>query len=142
MMAVSSTLARINRRVFNPLIRPIAGLLPPLALVLHRGRVTGRAYRTPVLAFLSGDRIVIVLFYGSDTDWARNVLAQGGCELRIRLRTLALTNPELQPVDARISGVPAPVGLAMRILDTQSMLSGTLHATGDSTEPDWDRLHH
>ncbi|HEV2121184.1 MAG TPA: nitroreductase family deazaflavin-dependent oxidoreductase, partial [Chloroflexota bacterium] len=62
-MAVSKTIARISRRTFNPLIRPVAEWLPPLAVVLHRGRVSGQAYRTPVLVFRSDGRVVIVLFY-------------------------------------------------------------------------------
>ncbi|HEV2127884.1 MAG TPA: nitroreductase family deazaflavin-dependent oxidoreductase [Thermomicrobiales bacterium] len=141
-MAFSDTLARINRRVFNPLIRTFAGWLPPLAVVLHRGRVSGRVYRTPVLAFRSGDRVVIVLFYGADTDWVRNVLARGGCELRTRGRTIALTTPEVQPADARPSAVPVPVWVAVRILGIQSFLHGKIHAKGESTESDGDRRNH
>lgn len=38
-------------RYLNPLLRPIAGYLPPLALLHHRGRRSGRSYETPVQAF-------------------------------------------------------------------------------------------
>src|ERR671912_3039229 len=64
-MAVSATLARLNRRAINPLVRAFAGRLPPLALVIHRGRVSGRVYRTPVLAFPADDRFLVALFYGA-----------------------------------------------------------------------------
>jgi deazaflavin-dependent oxidoreductase (nitroreductase family) len=70
-----------NRRVFNPVVRLGASWLPPLALVVHRGRRSGREYRTPVLAFRSGSTLAVVLFYGADVQWVRNVVAGGGGEL-------------------------------------------------------------
>jgi deazaflavin-dependent oxidoreductase (nitroreductase family) len=50
-------------------------------MVVHRGRRSGRRYRTPVLAFRVDDGYVVALFYGADRDWVRNVLAAGGCTL-------------------------------------------------------------
>ena len=32
-----------------------------------------------MLAFRVGDGYVVALFYGADSDWARNVLAAGAC---------------------------------------------------------------
>jgi deazaflavin-dependent oxidoreductase (nitroreductase family) len=80
-MPLPDALARMNRRVANPLVRTFAGRLPPLALVVHRGRRSGREYHTPVLAFPGGDGYVITLPYGAERDWVRNVLAAGGCRL-------------------------------------------------------------
>jgi len=70
-------LGRFNRRVTNRLLGPVVTLLPWFAWLEHVGRRTGRRYRTPVMLFGSGDRRVIAMTYGPDTDWARNVVASG-----------------------------------------------------------------
>jgi deazaflavin-dependent oxidoreductase (nitroreductase family) len=121
-MAFSRILARINRRAINPLVRTFAGRLPPFAVVVHRGRVSGRAYRTPVLGFPAGDRFLVALVYGAEADWVKNVLAQGGGEVVARRRTVAVTDPELRPADAVAAGVPAPVRAALRLLGTRTFL--------------------
>jgi len=41
------------------------------------------------------DGYVLALTYGPDTDWVKNVLAAGGCELRTRGRVVSLTSPRL-----------------------------------------------
>jgi deazaflavin-dependent oxidoreductase (nitroreductase family) len=69
---------RINRRLVNPVQRLWAPWLPPWALILHTGRRSGAAHRTPVLAFGSGSTLAVVLFYGSRTQWIRNLEAAGG----------------------------------------------------------------
>jgi deazaflavin-dependent oxidoreductase (nitroreductase family) len=70
-----------NRRVFNPVVRLWASWLPPLALIVHRGRRSGSEYRTPVLAWRSGSTLAVVLLYGADVQWVRNVVAAGGGEV-------------------------------------------------------------
>jgi deazaflavin-dependent oxidoreductase (nitroreductase family) len=70
-------LARFNRRVTNRLMLGIAPRLPPLAVVDHVGRRSGRQYRTPVMAFDDGERWTFALTYGPDRDWVHNVLAAG-----------------------------------------------------------------
>ena len=56
---------RVNRAVTNRLMRPLAGVVPPLAVVHHVGRKSGRAYRTPVLAFPVAGGYVTPLPYGN-----------------------------------------------------------------------------
>jgi hypothetical protein len=58
-------------------------------------------YQTPVNVFASSDGYVFALTYGPDTDWVKNVLAAGGCELRTRGRTVRLTSPRLFHDEAR-----------------------------------------
>jgi deazaflavin-dependent oxidoreductase (nitroreductase family) len=51
---------------------------------------------TPVNIFPRPDgRYVVALTYGPDTDWVKNVLAAGGCELLTRGTHLELTAPRL-----------------------------------------------
>lgn len=79
-------LPAINRRIVNPVQRLWAPYLWPYALIEHRGRVTGTAYRTPVLAFRRGDALVILLGYGDRTDWLRNLQAGGASVVRLGRR--------------------------------------------------------
>ncbi|HEY1988291.1 MAG TPA: hypothetical protein VGG43_02400, partial [Acidimicrobiales bacterium] len=72
--------------------------LPPWAVVVHRGRISGRRYETPVLAHLHDGEVVIALFYGADADWVRNVVAAGGGELIRRGRTRVMRHPRVEGV--------------------------------------------
>ena len=45
--------------------------------------------------FPVGDGYVIALTYGPGTDWVKNVLAAGGCELRTRGHTVRLISPRV-----------------------------------------------
>jgi deazaflavin-dependent oxidoreductase (nitroreductase family) len=71
-------LARFNRHVTNPIQRTFAWLVPPWAVIVHRGRRSGRGYRTPVLAFRRGSTVVVALVYGEESDWLRNLRSAGG----------------------------------------------------------------
>ena len=64
--------------------------------------------------FPRADGYVIALTYGRDSDWVRNVLADGGCTLETRGRTLRLSRPRLFR-DERLLFVPAPLRLIPRL---------------------------
>lgn len=87
-------LARFNRVVTNRVTGPLARWLPGFGVVVHRGRRSGREYRTPINIFRTSDGYVAALTYGV-TDWARNVMAAGGCELEARGWRVRLTDPRL-----------------------------------------------
>lgn len=89
-------LAHVNRRFVNPVLRPLAHLLPPMAVVEHHGRVSGRRYRTPVFAFRRPGEVVIVLSYGR-SDWLRNLLDGGGGGLIRLARRQPLVAPRVVP---------------------------------------------
>jgi deazaflavin-dependent oxidoreductase (nitroreductase family) len=72
-----------------------------LGVVIHRGRRSGRLYETPVSVFAAKDGYVFALIYGPDTDWVKNVLAAGGCELRTRGHATRLTSPRLYHDESR-----------------------------------------
>ena len=88
-------LRRVATRFVDPILRPFAGRLPTFGIVQHRGRSTGRLYRTPVNVFRRGDTFLFFLTYGSDVQWVKNVLVGGGCTIETRGETLKLLNPEL-----------------------------------------------
>lgn len=94
-MPLPRALGRLNRVGLNRLVRPLAAWVPGLGLVEHVGRRTGRIYRTPVNVFPGGRQYTLALTYGPDTDWVRNVLADGACRLRTRGREVRLTRPRI-----------------------------------------------
>jgi deazaflavin-dependent oxidoreductase (nitroreductase family) len=86
--------ARFNTRFTNPVQGVYAWLVPPWSVVLHRGRRSGRGYRTPLVAFRRGRTLVIALLYGEESDWLRNLLAGGGRVVRAG-RTFVVAPPEV-----------------------------------------------
>jgi deazaflavin-dependent oxidoreductase (nitroreductase family) len=107
-MPLPKRLARFNLHVTNRVLGPFARRLPGFAVVAHVGRRSGRVYRTPVSLYRNGDRYVIALMYGADSQWVRNVLAAGEVDVETRGRRLHLVEPEVVH-DAERSRVPAPV---------------------------------
>jgi deazaflavin-dependent oxidoreductase (nitroreductase family) len=93
-MKLSRGVARFNRLVTNRIQGLYAWLLPPWAVILHRGRRSGRHYRTPLFAFRRGRTLVIALLYGQESDWLRNLRAGGGQVIRAG-RTFTVRPPEV-----------------------------------------------
>jgi len=121
-MAIPRSVARFNARVTNRVSRPFAGRLPGFAVVTHVGRRSGRTYQTPVNMFRDRERYVFALTYGADSQWVKNVMAAGGCEVRTNGTTVRLCEPRIfTDPDHRL--VPGPVGVALRILDVDDFLS-------------------
>jgi deazaflavin-dependent oxidoreductase (nitroreductase family) len=120
-MPLSKGVARFNRRVTNTLTRRVAGWLPGFAIVVHTGRRSGRAYRTPVNAFRTAGGYRIALTYGADSDWVRNVQAAGGCDLIVRGRHVHLTQPHLV-TDAENAWAPPLVRQVLRLTHTTQYL--------------------
>src|SRR5918912_2894648 len=75
-------LAYFNRKVTNRLFSPLAGRVPPWAIVEHVGRRSGRRYRTVLWAFPRRRNMIIVLTYGPASDWVRNVVASQSCRVK------------------------------------------------------------
>jgi deazaflavin-dependent oxidoreductase (nitroreductase family) len=86
---------RAVMRYVNPVTRPVASRLPTFAVLTHRGRTSGRTYRTPINVFRRGDDYFVFLTYGSDVQWVKNVLAAGSCSIETRGQVVELVEPEL-----------------------------------------------
>ena len=106
-MQLPRFLRRVNRVFTNPLLGTVAWLVPPLAVVHHVGRKTGRQYRSPVVAIRSGDGYVIPMTYGRDVDWARNIVRARGCELEQLGRRHRLRKPRIVGLSAAEPYLPA-----------------------------------
>ena len=85
--------AKANKTSLNRVTKYIAPWAPGWAVVIHRGRKSGRTFRTPLWAFRRHNGFVIALTYGPSTDWVKNVLAEGGCELETRRHHYQLGAP-------------------------------------------------
>lgn len=85
----------INSPVVNGVMRPLARLVPGLGIVIHRGRKTGREFRTPVTMIVSGGRIVVPLAHGEGVNWVRNVLAVGVAEVEQLGKRRTISNPRV-----------------------------------------------
>ena len=110
-------LRRVNRVFTNPLMRTFAWLVPPLAVVHHVGRTSGRSYRTPVVAFPSAQGFVIPMTYGRDVDWARNLVAAHGGEVEQSGLRVALRNPRIVAFGAAEARLPAALRPVFRAMD-------------------------
>jgi len=83
-MPIPKYIAFINKHVTNRFFLLFAKWLPPFAIVNHRGRRSGRRYRTPILAFPTGTGFVFALTYGRDVDWVRNLMASDSGRLEYK----------------------------------------------------------
>ena len=108
-------LARINIVFTNRITSPFAGWLPGFGILTHVGRKSGKLYRTPVNVFRTPNGFVIALTYSSQSEWVKNVLAAGGCELKTRRRKYQLSAPKVVHDPSR-QRFPFPVRIVLRIV--------------------------
>jgi deazaflavin-dependent oxidoreductase (nitroreductase family) len=108
-----------NKRVTNPLLRRLAYLSRgPFAIIRHVGRRSGKTYETPLMVFRTEDGFVIVLTYGPNTDWYRNIQAADRSILLWHKREFVLQRPE--PIDKQMAwkALPPLVKQILRMRDT------------------------
>ena len=121
-MPIPRAVGRWNKAGLNRVTRHVAPWMPGLGLVIHRGRRSGRQYQTPVNVFPAADGYTFALTYGPDTDWVKNVLAAGGCELRTRGRAVRLVSPRLYHDEDR-RGIRPVERQVLRVLNVTDFLS-------------------
>jgi deazaflavin-dependent oxidoreductase (nitroreductase family) len=96
-MQLPQRLARFNRYVTNPIQRLWAGWAPGMGILEHVGRKSGKQYRTPLGVFPTDDGVVIVLTYGPDRDWLKNITATGGAHIKSHGKTSEFVDPQVVP---------------------------------------------
>lgn len=94
-MPLPRWLAHVNKRVFNPM-EERRGARPVL---MHTGRRSGKAYRTPLDAHRLPDGYLFIPMYGPRTDWVKNVLAAREARLAVDGREVELEAPRLVSKD-------------------------------------------
>ncbi|WP_197704790.1 virginiamycin B lyase family protein [Mycobacteroides stephanolepidis] len=104
-----------------------APYLPPWAMVEHRGRVSGRPYRTPVLAFRSKNatesQLAIGLPYGDHAHWVQNLLSGNNGQILRSGRGFTVTS--ISVVNASHDGLPLAARWLSRFSDRALIVSGT-----------------
>ncbi len=108
-------LAKINIAFTNRITSLFAGWLPGFGILTHLGRKSGKVYRTPINVFRASNGFIIALTYSSQSEWVKNVLAAGGCELKTRRKKYQLSAPQVvrDPTRRRF---PVPVRIVLRIV--------------------------
>jgi len=91
-MPIPKWIAVFNKYVTNRITLPIAGWIPTLAIVNHKGRNSGREYRTPVMAFEYEDGFLFALTYGLDVDWVKNLVASDSGTLEYKGEKIGIQN--------------------------------------------------
>jgi deazaflavin-dependent oxidoreductase (nitroreductase family) len=82
-------------------------------MLTYRGRRTGRTYRTPVAVGRTADGFVIPIPFGDDTQWPKNVLADGTARMRWAGREYELTAPEIVDKDTAAPAFGGFAGMAL-----------------------------
>jgi deazaflavin-dependent oxidoreductase (nitroreductase family) len=83
-------------KYLNSMLKPIARFLPGTGTIEHRGRKSGKSYKTIVTAYRKGNVLAIALAHGK-TDWVKNVLAAGQADLHFARSEVHLTNTRILP---------------------------------------------
>jgi deazaflavin-dependent oxidoreductase (nitroreductase family) len=115
-MQLPQWLARFNRHVTNPVQRLWAGFIPAMGILEHMGRRSKRRYRTPLMVFTTDEGVAILLTYGPDRDWLKNITAADGGRLKRYGRTFSVTDPRVMPKAAaaeHVSGLWRPIFSAL-----------------------------
>jgi deazaflavin-dependent oxidoreductase (nitroreductase family) len=114
--------ARFNRRFFNHVALPLSGKVDMWSIIEHRGRRSGTVYRTPVSMFRTADGVAILLAYGEDRDWVRNLMAAGGGRATMRGKTFDVTDPRIVPTAQAATMLRSPWRQLVGRMSTPSTL--------------------
>ncbi|HKI38823.1 MAG: nitroreductase family deazaflavin-dependent oxidoreductase [Mycobacterium sp.] len=98
-MQLPQRLARFNRHVTNPIQRMWAGRILGHGILEHVGRRSGKTYRTPLVVFnaeIDGrPGFAILLTYGPNRDWLKNIGAAGGGRMRRYGKDFGVSDPQV-----------------------------------------------
>jgi deazaflavin-dependent oxidoreductase (nitroreductase family) len=122
MMRFADQRARFNRRFFNHVALPLSGKVPMWSIIEHRGRRSGAMYRTPVSMFPTADGVAILLAYGDDRDWVRNVLAAGGGRAVMGGKVFDVSDPRIAPTAEAAKMLRSPWRQVFGAMSTPSTL--------------------
>jgi deazaflavin-dependent oxidoreductase (nitroreductase family) len=113
--------AAFNLAVTNRITSRFAARLPGFGILTHVGRKSGRLYQTPVNVFREPNGFLIALTYGRDSEWVKNVLAAGKCQLETRGVLYHLSSPTIvhDPTRRRF---PLFVRMILRIIGASDFM--------------------
>jgi len=87
----------LGSKLVNQLVLSIAGtrFFPFYGVIAHRGRHSGKIYRTPVVVRGIRGGLMAPMPWGETTDWYRNVRAARGGVIRWKGRDYPVAQPEI-----------------------------------------------
>jgi deazaflavin-dependent oxidoreductase (nitroreductase family) len=113
--------AAFNLAVTNRITSRFAARLPGFGILTHVGRKSGKVYTTPVNVFRVPEGFLIALTYGRDSEWVRNVLAAGGCELETQGVRYRLSAPTIVHDPTR-QQFPFPVRMILGLIGANDFM--------------------
>jgi deazaflavin-dependent oxidoreductase (nitroreductase family) len=122
-MPIPKPITRFNKYVTNRFFILFAGWIPPLAIVEHRGRISGRQYKTPILAFPTSKGYVFALTYGRNVDWVKNLQASGHGVLKYNGDADRIHSIRYIPIEDVKEVFPVMVRLFLSILKVNDCLT-------------------
>ncbi len=123
---------QINKRIFNP--RAVRS--GKWQVIGHVGRTSGRSYRTPVEAIPVDDGFIVMLVYGSRSDWVQNVLAAGSATVEIDGAIIDLVDPCVIDLDEAFRRLPEGAKRPPKMLRISEFLAmRRAHPSGAQLEP-------
>lgn len=129
-MPLPDAVRPFNRMVTNRALGVFAGRVPPFATVIHQGRRTGQTHRTVVWAFRSRDAIAIACTYGTDVDWAQNLLSAKGGAIELANGRWELCAPRLVYGDEGRRFMPLLVRGVLAVLRVDGFLVADVTPAG------------
>lgn len=112
---------KVLPRYLNPALRPLSRKLPPLALLHHEGRHSGRTYETPVQAYRTPHGYIAAYAYSDNPHWAQNLLATGHGHMTRAGKRYTITNP--RHLDEKgLDQLPTPVRTLMKAISIRNAL--------------------
>ena len=122
-MKIPNRIRYFNKRYLNRLTSRIARLRwGPFCMVYHVGRRSGKQYQTPIMAFPAPDGFVIVLTYGAEVDWYRNVCAAGSCQILWHARVYEIHKVEPMEPKAALASLPMFFRVVLRRVNFQDFV--------------------
>ena len=124
-MPIPKYITGFNKHITNKIILTFAGWLRPFAVIRHKGRHSGTLYRTPVLAF-NGEKeqrvLIVVLTYGRNVDWLKNLFAAGSGELVCGGYTVTVSGFHIEPYTGDRKVFPLWVRIFLSLISVKDCL--------------------
>ena len=102
----------------------VGGYAPGMGILEHVGRKSGKPYRTPLNVFPTDDGVAILLTYGPDRDWLKNISATGQARMKRMGKTIELADPRVvtkAEAAAQVTGFWRPIGCQLPIADLSGL---------------------
>ena len=113
--------AAFNLAITNRITSRFAARLPGFGILTHVGRKSGKLYRTPVNIFRAPEGFLIALTYGRESEWVRNVIAAGACQLETRGVRYQLVAPNIVH-DSTRRRFPLPVRIVLGLIGANDFM--------------------